>query len=209
MPRPEFAGVRAPRQRLTSIDALRGIVMVLMVLDHARDFFGLVDVDPTDFDTTTPALFLTRWVTHFCAPTFVFLAGVGAFMLGRRLDGPGELSRHLFVRGLWLVVLEFTIVTFAWTNTFDGPLWYFQVIAAIGAAMVGMSVLVLLPPFVVAAIGLAVVFGHDAIRPWLPEAPGSGSDALQVLFGSRFGRAASRSARTSCSCSTRSCRGSA
>ncbi|MGE3174678.1 MAG: DUF1624 domain-containing protein [Planctomycetota bacterium] len=151
----------APRQRLVAIDWLRGIVMVLMVLDHARDFFGDFRVDPLALGRTTPALFATRWVTHFCAPTFVLLAGVGAFLYGARRSR-AQLARFLLTRGLWLVVLEFTVVQLGWTTRIGFPFWFLQVIAAIGFAMVLLAPLVFLPRGAVLALGLLVVCGHNA-----------------------------------------------
>src|SRR5262245_38279429 len=131
------------QQRLVSIDALRGLVMVLMALDHSRDFFGFTGYDPTDLGAHDSAgLFLTRWVTHFCAPVFVFLAGVSAFLWGRRHAGDGtawagrrRVAGYLLTRGVWLVVLELTVVRWAWfatTITDWGYSWFFvQVIWAL------------------------------------------------------------------------------
>src|SRR6266487_1528579 len=100
------------RRRIDSVDLLRGIVMVIMMLDHTRDFihYGALLFDPLDLSKTTTALFLTRWITHFCAPVFVFLAGTGAYLQFARGKSKSELSRFLISRGLWLIVLEFTIV---------------------------------------------------------------------------------------------------
>ena len=103
--------------RVDSIDILRGLVMIIMALDHSRDFFSHLRFEPENLAQTYYALFFTRWVTHFCAPLFFFLAGTGAFFYGRRRT-PAELSRFLWTRGLWLIVLEFTIVGTAWTFRF-------------------------------------------------------------------------------------------
>lgn len=159
----------AQTTRLAGIDRMRGLVMVLMVLDHARDFFVGFGVDPTDLSTTTPVLFFTRWVTHFCAPGFVLLAGVSAYLSGRRGGAPGrpgpELRRFLVTRGLWLVVLELTVVRFGWIPE---PLYRFtllQVIWVLGWSMVLLSPLTLLPPRAVLALGVAGVAAHGLLDP--------------------------------------------
>jgi uncharacterized membrane protein len=148
--------------RLDSIDLVRGLVMVLMALDHVRDYLTSARFDPIDPAQTTPAYFLTRWVTHFCAPTFVFLAGTGAFLAGSRGKTERQLSWFLLTRGLWLVLLEVTVVFISWTfNWWDWSERGGAVIWAIGWSMVGLAALVFLPTSAVAAIGLAIVAFHN------------------------------------------------
>src|SRR5262245_1837365 len=109
----ELAG-STPRPRLDSIDMLRGLVMVIMALDHARDFFSNATFDPLDLARTDPALFFTRWMTHFCAPVFMFLAGTGAFLSLSNGKTKRQLARFLLTRGLFLLLLELTIIHFGW-----------------------------------------------------------------------------------------------
>src|SRR5215831_11211751 len=151
----------ASRTRLNSIDFLRGLVMVLMALDHTRDFFTAGGFNPRD--VTEPALFLTRWITHFCAPTFIFLAGISAFLYGAQGRTVGEVSRFLFTRGAWLVLLEFTVVRFGWSFSVHFNHFLAGVIFAIGASMIMLAVLVHLPRWVIAAIGLVMIGGHNML----------------------------------------------
>src|SRR5262245_30616211 len=120
---PVVAKAPPARDRLDSVDLLRGIVMVVMALDHTRDFFHagrLLGLDPLDLKTTTIALFLTRWITHFCAPVFIFLAGTGAFLSSTRGKSKRDLSWFLVTRGAWLIVLELTFIRWAgWTFSVD------------------------------------------------------------------------------------------
>ena len=154
-----------PRARLNSVDAVRGIVMVIMALDHVRDFFHVYakTFDPLDPSKTWTTLFFTRWITHFCAPTFVFLAGTGAFLSTRRGKTKNELSWFLLTRGLWLILLEVTAVRFGWFFNFDYHFVFVQVIWAIGWGMIVLAGLVFLPTRVIAAFGLALIFLHNAL----------------------------------------------
>ena len=149
------------RTRLNSVDLLRGLVMVVMALDHTRDFFGAGGLNPRD--VADPALFMTRWVTHFCAPIFIFLAGVSAYLYGTRGRSTAEVSRFLFTRGFWLIVLEFTLVRLGWTFGLGTEFYMMQVIWAIGASMVALSALVWLPRGAILAIAVAMIAGHNLL----------------------------------------------
>lgn len=156
--------------RLASIDQVRGLVIALMVLDHVRDFFTSPAVSPTDLDETTVGLFLTRWITHYCAPTFVFLAGTSASLSGRR-KSRSELGAFLVKRGVWIAALEFTVVRFAWSFDLDyGTGLFLLVMWAIGASMVVLAALVRLPVGVVGAFGVFVMAAHNLLDG-LPSAP--------------------------------------
>jgi uncharacterized membrane protein len=159
--------------RLNSIDLVRGIVMVIMALDHTRDFFhnqAFTD-DPMNLATTTPILYFTRWITHFCAPTFVFLSGTSAFLMGQRRT-KAQLSRFLITRGLWLVFVELFIITLGWTFNPLYNIFILQVIWAIGISMIILGILVLFPFWVVLGFGCLVVFGHNLLD--YPEAARNG-----------------------------------
>ncbi|HKQ57105.1 MAG TPA: heparan-alpha-glucosaminide N-acetyltransferase domain-containing protein [Candidatus Eisenbacteria bacterium] len=158
---PALAAIPA-RTRHESVDFLRGLVMVLMALDHVRDHLHLnaFFIDPTDLATTTPATFMTRWVTHFCAPVFVFLAGTSAFLTGTRRTR-GDLSRFLLTRGLWLVLLEITIIHVEWTMSWNPAQLFAQVIWALGWSMVVLAALVWLPLPAIAAFGWGMIVLHN------------------------------------------------
>lgn len=147
--------------RLISIDLLRGLIMVIMALDHVRDFFFRHGVDPTDLKETTPGLFFTRWITHFCAPLFLLLAGVGIALSRQRGKTGSALSTFLVTRGLWLVFLEWCIVrTFGWAWNFDFhylPCW---VIWTLGWSMVILAGLVRLPTWFSITFGVVLIVGH-------------------------------------------------
>lgn len=151
------------RPRLESVDLVRGVIMVIMALDHTRDFFGMPGASPTNMATTTAALFLTRWITHFCAPTFFLLTGVGSY-LSLKKKTVGELSRFLFTRGLWLIVCEFVIVRcIAYQFNADFQVTTLLVLWALGWAMIVLSLLVRLPLAAIAAIGAVMIAGHNLL----------------------------------------------
>lgn len=154
--------IAASKKRIDSIDQLRGIIMIIMALDHVRDFFHIdaMTSDPTNPATTTPILFFTRWITHFCAPIFVFLAGTSAFLAGQKKTKK-ELSVFLLTRGLWLIVVELLILNLFFS--FD-PLYHFlglQVIWVTGVSMILLAALLYLPLPVLFALGLIIVGGHN------------------------------------------------
>jgi uncharacterized membrane protein len=158
------------RRRLDAIDVVRGAVMVLMALDHTRGFlYHNPPFDPTDPERTSTALYFTRWVTHFCAPVFVFLAGTGAFLHGTRGKTRSQLAWFLASRGAFLVVLEFTLIHFAWSFRLDDPQFFAQVIWAIGCSLVLLAGLVALPAPLVAIVGVLVVAGHQALADLLAD----------------------------------------
>jgi uncharacterized membrane protein len=167
--------------RLSAVDHLRGLVMVLMVLDHTREFFAVFTIDPTDLSKTNLLLFLTRWITHFCAPVFVFLAGTGAFLAHARGKSRRDLAVFLVTRGLWLMLLEITLVKLGWFFRLDYSFVLLQVIWTIGAAMVALAGLIVLPIPVIAAIGLTIVLGHNLFDGSLKETLQSLGNASVLL----------------------------
>jgi uncharacterized membrane protein len=160
---PAVASVVTKRVRIESIDVVRGVIMILMALDHVRDFFGNSGFNPTDPATTTIPLFFTRWITHFCAPVFFLLTGTGAYLaLGRKTKR--ELSRFLFTRGLWLIFLELTVTRcLGWQFNFDYHLTLLLVLWALGWSMIVLSGLVYLPASVVTAFGVVMIATHNLL----------------------------------------------
>ncbi len=162
----------ATKFRIESIDVLRGIVMIIMALDHVRDYFHITANldDPLNLETTTTALYFTRWITHFCAPVFVFLSGTSIYLQSLRKTKK-ELSRFLISRGLWLICVEFIIVSLAWSfNPFYNIL-FFQVIWAIGISMFILGFLIYLPYKILLILGLIIVLGHNALD-FIEASPG-------------------------------------
>lgn len=148
-------------KRLVSIDLLRGLVMVLMALDHVRYFFSNARFDPLDLTKTNIPLFLTRWVTHLCAPTFIFLAGVAAYLSLRQINSKPELCRYLLIRGLWLIFLEIAVVNFSWMFDLTYRVIYGEALWAIGWSMIILAGLVYIPTRTVGVIGMLLILGHN------------------------------------------------
>jgi len=159
--------------RIESIDLLRGLVMIIMALDHVRDYFhaDAFLYAPTDLSKTNAFLFFTRWITHFCAPIFMFLSGTSAFIVGAR-KGKKYLSKFLFTRGLWLIFLEVTVISFAWYFNLHFTIIDFLVIWALGISMIALAALIYLPLYTIAIISLVMVFGHDLLNN--VHVPGTG-----------------------------------
>jgi uncharacterized membrane protein len=151
--------------RLLSIDALRGLVILFMLLDHVRETFLLHRQvsDPMDIASTEPALFFSRTLAHLCAPVFVLLTGLSAWLFGEKYAGKTDISAFLFKRGLFLVVLEFTLVNFAWTFQLPPSVIYLQVIWAIGLSMIALSLLVWLPRWLLLALSVLIIAGHNLL----------------------------------------------
>jgi uncharacterized membrane protein len=173
-----------PSNRFLSIDILRGLVIAIMTVDHAREFFfkAIPVADPMDLSVVPWEVFFTRWIAHFCAPTFVFLAGVSAFLYGQK---PGVskqgLSLHLLKRGLILILLEVTLINFAWSFTFPPEKLYLQVIWVIGLSMICLAGLLWLPRLLIAGIALAVLIAQHLLPEWAFQ-EGSFSNVLWSIL---------------------------
>lgn len=147
--------------RLNSIDLLRGIVLVLMVLDHTRDFFHASPQDPSA--SSDPYVFFARWITHFCAPVFMLLTGIGAYLYGSKVQSNSKLSCFLATRGLWLIFAELVIVRFAWMFNFDFSYFLIQVIFAIGGSMIALAGMVFVPRWAIGLMSFVMIFGHNML----------------------------------------------
>ncbi len=158
-----------PTRRIEAVDVLRGAVMVLMAIDHTRDFFGNAAIDPTNLSQASPALFLTRWVTHFCAPVFAFLAGTGAYLAGARGRSRSELAAFLATRGVWLIFLELTVIRLAlFFDPMSAPV-ILTVLWSIGASFIVLAGLVFLPSRVVGALGMLLIATHGLAGGLSPD----------------------------------------
>lgn len=173
--------------RIESIDILRGVVMVIMALDHVRDFFhfGAFSSDPTNLDTTTPFIFFTRFITHYCAPVFVFLAGTSSFLYGTRKTKP-ELFKFLLTRGLWLILLEIVLNNLIWAFDFTYSFIVLQVIWAIGLSMVFLSFLIYLPKRIILVIGILLVAGHNVLDSEIMQGTSFKSIIWYILHQQQF-----------------------
>jgi uncharacterized membrane protein len=170
----QFPGKQNLFLRIRSIDLLRGAVMVLMAIDHVRVYSGVPPGGPS------PGIFFSRWVTHFCAPAFVFLAGVSAFLYGKKLANNGKLAGYLITRGLLLVLLELTVIRFFWTFNFSYSEFVLAgVIWMLGWSMVALAALVRLRPSIVGIIGLAIIFFQQVFQ----YVPGIVPESIRQPFG--------------------------
>ena len=158
---------------------MRGLIMVVMALDHVRDFWSSSTIDPTDASQTTPVLFATRWITHLCAPWFMLLAGAGAYLSHKPR---GALARFLVSRGLWLIVLEFTIIKICWEGPEMTWTWYrLLVLWALGCSMIALAALQYLPRVAILAIAIAMIAGHNLLDHIRPDDLGAWSGAWKVI----------------------------
>ena len=156
-------GSQSTTTRVTSVDALRGLVMIIMALDHTREFFhiGAMSFSPEDLARTTRLLFFTRWITHICAPVFMFTAGMGAFFWLRRGRTMVELAHFLWKRALWLVVLELTVLRFAVNFRFVHSLIFLSILWALGCSMIVLGFLVRVPIPVLTVFSIGIIVTHN------------------------------------------------
>lgn len=173
-------GGLAPRGRVESVDLLRGVIMIVMALDHTRDFFGNYTVNPTDLATTTVPLFLTRWITHFCAPVFALLVGTGAY-LSLRNKSRGELSRFLITRGAWLILLEVTVWRFGIQFNVDYRVTGLLVLWSLGWCMIALGALLRFSTAAITTVGVAMIVLHNALDGIRPEMFGALAPVWTVL----------------------------
>jgi len=177
--------VSPSRVRIESIDLLRGIIIVIMALDHVHDFFGALDASPTNLATTTAGLFFTRWITHFCAPVFFLLTGTSACLTLQRMS-KHELSHFLLTRGLWLIVLEVVVMRFALQFNVDYQITLLTVLWALGWAMIVLAGLIYLPTRALIALGVTMVASHNLLDGIQADAFGPLAPLWSVLHAPGF-----------------------
>jgi uncharacterized membrane protein len=173
-----------PTQRIKAIDQLRGLVMIIMALDHVRDFFHITaqTADPLDLSTTTPSLFFTRWITHFCAPVFVFLSGTSAFLAAKNKSRAGT---FLIKRGLWLAVADILLVSLLLSFNPQYNFIMLTVFWAIGTSMIVLGILITVSPKLILPLGLLLFLGHDLITP-MSFGNDAGGASMKLLFQGLF-----------------------
>jgi uncharacterized membrane protein len=171
-------------KRIYSIDIVRGLVMIIMALDHTRDLIHITSIteSPTNLQTTTPVLFFTRWITHLCAPTFVFLSGTSAYISSRNKSSASDTRGFLLSRGLWLIVLEFTLVNFGVWFDIHFNVFLFDVIAAIGFSFIILGLLINASVKTIGITGLAIIFLHNLV----PLAPSAGASIFTRIIMAFF-----------------------
>jgi len=185
---PSMNQTAALKTRIQSIDLLRGLVMIIMALDHVRHMLhydNCIGHDPLDFSTTWPTLFLTRWVTHFCAPVFVFLSGTSVFLYSQKRKTKKEIAFFLFTRGVWLMLAEIFLIDPLWDFSFFN-VFVLQVIWAIGLSMVCLSVLQFLPYKILLGIGILIVSCHNLLDGIRVENPLAASIAWSIFHNQHF-----------------------
>jgi uncharacterized membrane protein len=182
-PAPGAQALAARSVRVQALDILRGLVMVIMALDHTRDYVhaAAMAYQPEDLSRTTAAIFMTRWVTHFCAPVFMLLAGAGAYLRLRNRGTRALLSQFLLTRGFWLIALEFTVVRAAFFFDLAGPPFILLVFWALGMSMIALAALIHLPNRVLLAVSLALIAGHNLLDPLQPGRFGALGWVWQIL----------------------------
>ncbi len=168
------------KERINSIDIVRGLIMIIMTLDHSRDFLHYPGPSPLNMQTTTVILFFTRWITHFCAPTFVFLSGVSVYLAGQKRSKK-ELSMFLLKRGLWLILSDVLIISLLFTFDLQYHILVLEVLTAIGFGMIILALLIRVPLSIIAAIALIIIFGHN-ILDYLPLPSNDFSGSLITFF---------------------------
>jgi len=173
--------ITAPASRITSVDVVRGVVMIIMALAHVREFFhrDAFLYDPLDLNHTSFAVFFTRWIGHLCAPVFLFLGGTSVFLAGKR-KSKKEQAIFLFTRGLWLMFLELTVVNFAWSFNIHFPYFCLLTIWALGMGMIVLALLIRLPVKAILSVGVLIVAGHNLLDNF--HVPGRGLKALLWSF---------------------------